>query len=320
VGKYDLIKTPEKVIEGYADGSIQGSLRDPASLERFLASSSTPVFEASAWQLSGTGAGKTSLPFKFAVHFHEQFGPNEPQTTGDCVSHAVRNVGFVDHTVDAGQRRVQYCGAIFATENIYGWRGHSGQGASCSTLAAYVNSEGGIGGYLPRAMYEDGRNRVDLSVYDSSIGHNWGRSRTPSWLNDIADDHAADYVSLVSTIEGARDAIANGYCIAACSGLGFSNRRDALGVAKRSGSWAHAMAWVGCIDDPTDEAYKWARGPLFLIQNSWGKWNSGPRRHEQPEGSFWVTWRDAQSILAARGAFAIGKTKFTRRNLSYMLI
>lgn len=322
MGRYNLITTPEKVVQGYADGSIKGSLRDPAGLEQFLAESRAPIFEAAAWELTGSGAGKTVLSFKAAQKYHDTFGYNEAQTTGDCVSHATRNAGFIDHCVDAMEGVVSYAGNIFATENIYGWRGHGGQGASCSRLAGYVSAEGGVGGFLPRSKYEaeGSRDSVDLSVYNSRIGHNWGPRGTPDWLNDIADEHAAHYVSLVMTLEGARDAIANGYALSACSNLGFSNRRNALGIAERQGSWAHAMAWVAVIDDPEDPAYKETGGMLFLIQNSWGKWNSGGKHHDQPDGSFWVTWRVAQAILNARGTYAIGRTKFRKRKLDYMLI
>ena len=64
-------------------------------------------------------------------------------------------------------------------------------------------------------------------------------------------------------------------------GYGFSSRRDSNGIAKRSGGWSHAMAWIAC--DDTHERYK---ETLFLVQNSWGKWNSGPKVHGQPDGSF----------------------------------
>jgi hypothetical protein len=39
-----------------------------------------------------------------------------------------------------------------------------------------------------------------------------------------------------------------------------------------------------------DDEYK---RPGVLVQNSWGVWNGGPKRHDQPDGSFWV---DAEEI------------------------
>ncbi len=58
------------------------------------------------------------------------------------------------------------------------------------------------------------------------------------------------------------------------------------------------MAWIAC--DDTREVYD---EMLFLIQNSWGKYVGGPRRHEQPEGSFWVREKDARAILNSNGSF-----------------
>ena len=42
---------------------------------------------------------------------------------------------------------------------------------------------------------------------------------------------------------------------------------------------------------------------LFLVQNSWGLWNSGPKVHEQPEGSFWIREKDARGMLAQQGSW-----------------
>jgi hypothetical protein len=39
-----------------------------------------------------------------------------------------------------------------------------------------------------------------------------------------------------------------------------------------------------------DDEYK---RPGVLVQNSWGVWNGGPKRNNQPDGSFWV---DAEEI------------------------
>lgn len=208
----------------------------------------------------------------------------------NCVSHAVRNAIDVTRAVEIDingeAESFEHRGA---TEGIYQSRSHRGQGMSCSGAARYVNSQGGI---LIRKDYGD----VDLSTYNSSLG---ARKRIPrSVFIDEAQKHQVQTVSLITTIEEARDALANGYGLACCSGVGFESRRDNNGISRRKGSWAHAMAWIAC--DDTRELYD---ETLFLIQNSWGKWNSGPKRHGQPDGSFWVRERDARAILNARGSF-----------------
>ena len=58
------------------------------------------------------------------------------------------------------------------------------------------------------------------------------------------------------------------------------------------------MAWIAC-----DDTKKVHRETLFLVQNSWGRWNSGPKTHEQPDGSFWIRESDARAMLASRGSW-----------------
>jgi len=113
-----------------------------------------------------------------------------------------------------------------------------------------------------------------------------------------AKKHQVKTISLITTVAEARDALANGYGISVCSGYGFSSKRDKYGIAKRSGGWSHAMAWIAC--DDSHEVYK---ETLFLVQNSWGKWNSGPKRLGQPDGSFWIREKDARGMLSGRGSW-----------------
>lgn len=315
---YDV--SPDPIIQGYGDGSIEGSIRDEAGWRDLVETLEAPYFQEIGGNLADTGKGKISLPYKAALKLEPEFGRYEAQTTGDCVSHATRNAGMIDYCVDVVAGETEYKGR-FATENIYGYRGHGGQGASCARLAAYVAGEKGIGGFLVRKAYGEGSQSVDLTRYNSRIGHNWGRSGTPRWLNDLAKENPAKTVALITTLEEARDAIANGYGISVCSGYGFSRTRNEYGVASRSGSWSHAMTWCGCNDDPSDEAYKRYGGMLFLDQNSWGRWNSGPKRFDQPDGSFWIDHRTAQGMLRARGAWVISSVVgFKRRDLDYLLI
>ena len=160
---------------------------------------------------------------------------------------------------------------------------------SCSGAARYVHQNGGI---LIRKDYGD----VNLSKYNSSLGANL---RIP---NDVykteARKHQVKTISNIRTVEEARDALANGYALSVCSGYGFSSRRDSNGIAKRSSGWNHAMAWIAC-----DDTHARLKETLFLVQNSWGKWNNGPRVHDQPEGSFWIREKDARGMLSGGGAW-----------------
>ena len=191
---------------------------------------------------------------------------------------------------------------VFATEPIYGDRGHGGQGASCSRLARHVTEWGGL---MPRVNYPE--LGVDLSRYKSSIGARWGGSGTPDKIQTEGKKHQIRHSTKINSIEEARDALANGYGLNCCSGYGFSSKRNEDGVARRSGSWSHAMCW-SAVDDRAETKSKYG-GMLFLIQNSWGRWNSGPRKImgtslQIPEGSFWVVEKDARGIIGSNGSFA----------------
>lgn len=282
-------KTPRDTLNAYRAG-FMGSICDPEETAELLSELKTPLFGATAYRLYGSGEGKLSLPFKSLLKFDSGFGPAERQTTGDCVSHATRNAVDVTRAVEIDAKgESESFEARSATEGIYQARGHNGQGMSCSAAARYINSQGGI---LLRKDY----GKINLSTYNSNIGAN---KRIPSEIwGAEAQKHQVKTISMVTTVQEARDALANGYAIAVCSGYGFSSRRDSKGIAKRSDGWNHGMAWVAC--DDTRERHN---ETLFLIQNSWGLWNSGPKAHGQPDGSFWIREQDARGMLSGQGSW-----------------
>lgn len=285
-----MFNKPKDLLKAYKDGFV-GSWCDPEDTDKLLGELPHPLFGAAAFGLYGSGKGKLSLLFKSVQKFDPTFGPHEAQIVGDCVSHSTRNAVDVTrcHEIIGGQREE----FIFrgATEGIYGSRGHGGEGMSCSVAARFVNKTGGI---LLRKNYGN----IDLSTYNGRLGAGWGSRGTPVELVEEAKKHQVKTISLINTIEQARDAIANGYALSVCSMAGFSSRRDQNGIAKRSGSWSHAMAWIGM--DDTREIYN---ETLFLVQNSWGVWNGGPKRHDQPDGSFWIRETDAAEMLAGNGSW-----------------
>lgn len=308
---YDMSPTPEQINEIYSNG-FQGVIPDKAAY--YSLRGQTERFYNAFPQAIGVGKGKVSLPFKAVLSLEPEFGRYEAQTTGDCVSHNTRNAGMVDYCIDALFGETIYKGR-FATENIYGARGHRGQGANCSTLANYV-SQNGSGGFLVRGKYtsKDGKNSVDLSVYRSSIGASWG-PMTPSWVNEIASENKALQVYAIKSMEEYRDAIATGFGVSMCSGYGFSSSRNEDGLSEQRGSWSHAMAHIGC--DDTDWAHQKYNGMLGLIQNSWGVFNSGPKRNDQPDGSFWVRPQVVQKLINAGGCFCIASVRGYNRELVY---
>jgi hypothetical protein len=298
--------TPNKILKLYRQGFV-GSICDPEDVSKLLGELPMPVFGAAAHDLYGDGDGKVSLPFKSLLKFDPGFGPAERQTTGDCVSHSTRNAVDITRCVEIDIKgdRERFV-ARGATEGIYQSRGHRGQGMSCSGAARYVHEKGGI---LLRKDYGD----VDLSKYDSDLG---ARHKIPkSVYTDEAKKHQVQTISNIRTVQEAKDALANGYAISVCSGIGFSSKRDGNGIAKRSSGWNHAMCWIAA--DDSHEIYK---ETLFLIQNSWGAWNSGPKRLEQPDGSFWIREKDARTMLSEGGAWVFSDVKgFPARDIDWTI-
>jgi len=284
-----MFNTPRDLLKAYKEG-FMGSWCDPEDLDKLLGELPHPLFGAAAYGLSGSGKGKLALLYKNIIKFDPGFGPSERQVQGDCVSHATRNSVDVTRSCEIINGEKEDFVARGATEAIYGSRGHGGEGMTCAGAARFVNQSGGI---LLRKKYGN----YDLSEY-SAVGGKWGRTGVPEELVKIASKNKVKTISLINTVEQARDAIANGYAISVCSNSGFSSKRDKYGIASRSGSWAHAMAWVAM--DDTHEIYN---ETLFLVQNSWGIWNGGEKRLDQPDGSFWIRERDAAEMLSQNGSW-----------------
>lgn len=297
-----IYNSPKELLDAYRKG-LPGVECDMEDLKKLLGELPEPMFGVAAYQLSGDGKGKISLPFKSLLKFDPNFGPQERQTTGDCVSHSTRNAVDITRAVEIDIKgEAESFETRSATEAIYQSRGHKGQGMSCSGAARYVHQNGGI---LLRKNY----GAVDLSQYNSRLGAN--HLIPKSIYVDEAKKHQVLTISLIRSVDEARDALANGYAISVCSGQGFSSRRDKNGIAAASGSWAHAMAWIGC--DDSREIYN---ETLFLVQNSWGLWNSGPKRLGQPDGSFWIRESVAKSMLAQNGSWVFSNVKgFPARKL-----
>jgi hypothetical protein len=286
--------SPQDLYNNYRKG-YSGCLWESHIYEELIESSKYAYFKDGAKKIKNSGKGKLSTPYKSVLKFDKK-AYEERQSLGDCVSHGTRNACDISRAVeiDIKKEREGWI-ARGATEAIYGARGHGGEGMSCSRAATFVSQTGGI---LVRKNYPG---VADFSKYNGSLGGKWGSRGLPDNVIDLANNHQIKTVSLIRTVEEARDALANGYGLSVCSNVGFSNKRDKKGIAKRSGSWAHAMAWIAC-DDTGNE-------PLFLVQNSWGKWNDGghPDWGPIPDGSFLITADVAANMLSQNGSYVFSE-------------
>jgi hypothetical protein len=310
------------VVRLYEQGHA-GAFRDPEADEQFISGLQYKNFgaaEADNPGLEGSGEGKVALLYRYVLGLVKQNGGSNPyevaQRRGDCVSFSTRNASDALRAVEIAVRgEAEAWINETATETIYWYRGHSGEGASCSRLAEWLTKAGGM---MLRQNYPD--LRLDLTKYDPNIGQNGGAG-VPTQVRTIAAEHQVQHATLVRTVEQARDAIANGFPLSVCSGYSFSNVRDKNGIAARTmGGWAHAMAWLAVDDSPDARALG---GPLFYVQNSWSnRWNSGgwPAKYqENPGGGFWIKAKDAEGMLSAGGSYAFsGANGFKPRSLPHL--
>ena len=274
---------------------LGGWINNPKAVEMAMKDLPFPVF-CDVWSsIKGTGTGKKMLLYDIIKKVAGQF-PMRTQTIGDCVSmaaaYAVDAIKCVDIYLN---KDFEEWVAETATEDIY-WgsrnmigRGELGnQDGSLGVWAAkYVNEYGAVA----RGKYGD----VDLTKYDGQKARTWGRSgyKLSNEFVKSAKEHPVLIISQVNSYAEVRDLIFNGYSVTIASNQGFSSNRDSEGFAKPEGNWGHQMSILGM-----DDEYK---RPGVLVQNSWGAWNGGPKRHNQPDGSFWVDADEIESRILKVG-------------------
>ena len=263
-----------------------------------------PTFNMVHGAIKGSGKGKTALLYKYVEKLIG--GPLKPRTQeiGDCTSFGTATpVDCVKATEIVIHGDFEEWVAPTATEDIYGGsrvligRGQlgSGDGSIGAWVAQYVQKYG--------TLLKQKYGQYDLSVYSGNRASNWGYNGVPKELLEIAKLHPIKTISRIDTVEQARDALANGYAINVCSNWGFSSTRDRDGFAAPQGSWAHSMGIIA-VDDASVGIYGGRQRPGALIMNSWGLWNSGPKRLDQPDGSFWVDYEVLEQMLREGDSWA----------------
>jgi hypothetical protein len=270
-----------------------GWVDDLAARQKFERSHRWPFLSQRYESIKGSGKGKVVLLYKF---FEEVTGRplvSHYQEIGDCVSHAFGlGVDVLTAVRILMFGRPEQWMTKCATEIIYaGSRVEVGAGrlrkkdGSMGVWASEFVRDWGI---LLRQAYWDGK--YDYTNYSGVVARELGKTGVPDRLEPLCRLHPVKTCAIVRSWEECRDAVANGYPVAMCSNTGFNTKRDKDGFLRRiRRPWYHAMIILG-IDDKS-------RRPGALVQNSWGPdWVSGPTRHDQPKGSFWV---DARTITYA---------------------
>lgn len=167
-------------------------------------------------------------------------------------------------------------------------------------------------GMVPRKKYDT----ADLTTYSESLCRQWGDRGVPAEFEDVARKFPVKAFVQVKTWDEAKKACAQGYFVAICSNQGFSMQRDANGVARPQGSWAHCMALDAY--HTTDDGKEYGH-----IVNSWGdRAHTGPVGwgNPNPDG-FWAESAVIDRMLRQGDSWAFsGTTGFPRRKLDWFVI
>lgn len=266
-----------------------------------------------------TPAGMTQDPLPPAVYGWQSFdklGKPAPVKNqggvGSCVSHGTNTA--VEYTLAAEVVRRKGAASEwsrFTEEATYG-------GSRVEIGGGRIRGDGSIGawaaqfvtkwGMVPRKKYDS----TDLTTYSESRCRQWGQSGVPDEFETVAKKFPVKSTTQVKVWEEAKTAMAQGYYVAVCSNQGFAMQRDANGVCRPSGSWAHCMALTGYHTEAGKE--------YGHITNSWGAdahtgpvgWGNPP-----PDG-FWCEWTTVDRMLKQGDSWAFsGVTGFPARKLDW---
>jgi hypothetical protein len=272
-----------------------GWIDDPAEAARIVATLPRPLFGDAAAHLKDTGAGKTVLLYEAARKVMGRDLDTGHQKIGDCVSWgwagAVDLLACVE--VLAGEAEAYDYDGRACTEAVY-----------ALSRVEYGNldgsyEDGSVGGWAAKAVSVGGTiSRKRLGAYDPQRAKRWGAKGLPDELEPEAKQHLVKTVSLVTSFEEARDAIANGYPVAVCSNAGFGGRRDKDGFIRWNTSWAHCMKFTASRDD---------RRPGLLLTDSNPKPSDfGPKgEFDIPDESWWVDADDVNKMLRGRESYSL---------------
>jgi len=276
-----------------------GWRQDEKEVEATISRAKLPFMSIANQNICGTGEGKTVLLYKVVEAVTGKPFQVLTQAIGDCVSFSFAQCANCLQASEILMKgEYESFEGLHCTEYIYGisrvYIGKGQLGRGDGSVGSWSVEGAAKYGTLLKKKYGS----IDLSVYSGQRAKEWGYSGPPKELIPIGQKHLVQTYSLISTYEEARDSIANGFPITVCSNQGFSATRDAEGFAKPQGSWPHALAAIGVVDNP--------RRPGILICNSWGNWNKGPKVQDQPDGSFFVD-KDVfeRRMLSARDSWAI---------------
>lgn len=238
---------------------------------------------------------------------------HDQSSVGSCVSFGTSRAAEKSLAVGITQGdRFQF--KYLVEEAVYG-------GSRVEIGGGRIRGDGSVGawaakwctqyGCLPRGTY----GTYDLATYSTSRAREWGQRGCPDDLEPEAKKYPAGDAAMVTTWAEAKKALAQGYGIAVCSNQGFTMQRDANGVCRPSGSWAHCMCLDGYCEIDGEE--------YGHIENSWG-----PNAHTGPVGpgkpstaGFWAKASVVGRMLGQQDSFAYSAVKgFPARKINWFVM
>lgn len=287
--------------------NLGGWVDDQEVVQSSMEGLAHPLFLPAASAIKESGEGKVVLLHQFVEKLNGGRFNVRTQEGPDCTSFATAcAIDCVKAAEIVSKKQNEIWDYETATEPIYigsrinigkGQLGNGG-GSYGVWVARYANEIGAPS----RNNYSELQDGLDLRTYNWRIANLLSGGRGAG-LNEkfvqFCNTKKIRTTSQVRTYTEVRDAIANGYAVIICSNQGFTSTRDREGFASPSGSWAHAMCVTG-VDDKGEGCSR--KRPGVLVQNSWGPdWITGPKRHNQPDGSFWVDAQVLESRILSAG-------------------
>ncbi|MCI0553407.1 MAG: hypothetical protein L0287_20870, partial [Anaerolineae bacterium] len=238
------------------------------------------------------------------------------QGEGDCVGHAsamgcdvltaarIHSLGKREKFIAKASVEMIYAGSrVEIGKSVVHRRGGSRGEWAANYLKDY--------GVLHRQKYQRDGNEIDLTGYSPARSRQYRDKGVPDWLETIAREHPVEEFTNPRTGMEALDAVCARQPVIVCSSYAFHDTRDDQGFCMPylgrgrwdRVQWWHAMILTGALME----------GDRIggLIQNSHGEWNSGPRPHDIPVGSFFVDvkyldlmiqdWYDCWALASYKG-------------------
>lgn len=282
----------------------QGWVEDPAAVAEVVSGLEFKTF-------GDTPAGKVvqgDLPKNvYLWQNHKKLtGQNPPSKNqgqvGSCVSFGTNTAVERTYATEIALRGGQEF-RFFVEEVTYG-------GSRVEVGGGRLRGDGSVGAWAADFVKKWGmvargvHGQHDLTAYSESLARRYGSSGVPDDLERVAKEHPVQDVTTVRDWAQAKQALASGYAIAICSNQGFSSQRDANGVCKASGSWAHCMALDGYHVEAGGQEYG-------HIENSWGTgYHKGPLGWgDPPPSGFWAASGTIDRMLRGGDSWAFASVK-----------